>query len=165
MRGLRRRRRWRRARRHRPGSPPGPSSPSRRRSAAVLEVTDHGPGPTGEQAERAFERFYRADQARTPAAAAWAWPSSPRWSPRTAARSGWSPRPARARPSAIALPLAPEAMHDDPDEPGDPALLTQGRPRAAAENGHDVPERRLGWPPAPAQMARTARAAASGGSV
>jgi two-component system OmpR family sensor kinase len=33
--------------------------------AAVLDVRDHGPGLTPEQAEHVFERFYRADQART----------------------------------------------------------------------------------------------------
>ncbi len=33
--------------------------------AVILEVTDHGPGMTPEQASRVFERFYRADQART----------------------------------------------------------------------------------------------------
>jgi two-component system OmpR family sensor kinase len=33
--------------------------------AVTLDVTDHGPGMTREQAHRVFERFYRADQART----------------------------------------------------------------------------------------------------
>ena len=32
--------------------------------AVILEVVDRGPGLTREQAERVFERFYRADQAR-----------------------------------------------------------------------------------------------------
>ncbi len=33
--------------------------------AVLLDVKDHGPGMTPEQAQRVFERFYRADQART----------------------------------------------------------------------------------------------------
>jgi two-component system OmpR family sensor kinase len=32
---------------------------------AVIEVSDAGPGLTGDQAERVFERFYRVDKART----------------------------------------------------------------------------------------------------
>jgi two-component system OmpR family sensor kinase len=41
---------------YQPGNPAVP--------CAILEVTDHGPGLTEEQASRVFERFYRADQAR-----------------------------------------------------------------------------------------------------
>ena len=37
----------------------------RDRDQAVIEVTDEGPGLTAEQVERVFERFYRADTART----------------------------------------------------------------------------------------------------
>jgi len=33
--------------------------------AVLLDVIDHGPGMTQDQADRVFERFYRADQART----------------------------------------------------------------------------------------------------
>jgi signal transduction histidine kinase len=44
---------------------PARATPARNQPAAVLEVTDHGPGLSREQAQHVFERFYRADQART----------------------------------------------------------------------------------------------------
>jgi two-component system OmpR family sensor kinase len=44
----------------------GPAAlPAGAQSAAVLEVTDYGPGLSPDQAAHAFERFYRADAART----------------------------------------------------------------------------------------------------
>jgi two-component system, OmpR family, sensor kinase len=42
-----------------------PAAPPITGQAIVLEVTDFGPGLTPQQAERVFERFYRADAART----------------------------------------------------------------------------------------------------
>jgi two-component system OmpR family sensor kinase len=51
-----------------PGSPIELRAGTRRddgASSAAIEVVDHGPGLTQEQAERVFERFYRADPART----------------------------------------------------------------------------------------------------
>ncbi len=97
--------------------------------AVTLDVTDQGPGMTPDQAQRVFERFYRADQART----------------RTTGGSGLGlaivralvtahggtasvrTAPGRGATFRIALPLAPEAQggmaaDDDPDldEPGQP---------------------------------------------
>ena len=96
--------------------------------AVTLDVTDHGPGMTPEQAHRVFERFYRADQART----------------RTSGGSGLGlaivsalvtahggvasvrTAPGHGATFRIALPLDPEAQggmasDDDPDldEPGE----------------------------------------------
>ncbi len=49
-----------------PGSPAGDAGPPSGVPvpAVVLDVEDDGPGMTTEQAQRVFERFYRADQAR-----------------------------------------------------------------------------------------------------
>lgn len=51
-----------------PGTPVsielGPGRPGQA-PAVLLDVTDHGPGLTPEQAERIFERFYRTDTSRT----------------------------------------------------------------------------------------------------
>jgi two-component system OmpR family sensor kinase len=92
--------------------------------AAILDVTDQGPGMTQEQARRVFERFYRADQARTRATGgsglglaivrALVVAQGGVASVRTAEGQGATFR--------IALPLAPEALGhpDDSDAPDDP---------------------------------------------
>jgi two-component system, OmpR family, sensor kinase len=92
--------------------------------AVILDVTDHGPGMTQEQARRVFERFYRADQARTRATGgsglglaivrALVAAQGGVVSVRTAEGQGATFR--------IALPLAPEALGDPDDaDPADPA--------------------------------------------
>src|SRR5690242_631708 len=126
--------------------------------AVTLDVTDHGPGMTPEQAHRVFERFYRTDQARTRATGgsglglaivnALVSAHGGVASVRTA--------PGKGATFRIALPLAPEARggaaaDDDPDldeaveapEP-DPGLgpagdVTDGTaPPGGGEAGEDV---------------------------
>jgi two-component system OmpR family sensor kinase len=89
--------------------------------SVVLEVTDQGPGLRPDQAERVFERFYRADTART----------------RTAGGTGLGlaivaalvaahggtvaldTAPGRGATFRITLPLTPEAQDDRSDRSGD----------------------------------------------
>jgi len=93
--------------------------------AVILDVTDHGPGMSPEQAQRVFERFYRTDRARTRVRGgsglglaivnALVSAQGGVASVRTAEGKGATFR--------IALPLAPEAQgnqhpDDDPDHPG-----------------------------------------------
>jgi two-component system OmpR family sensor kinase len=86
--------------------------------AVILDVTDHGPGMSQEQAHRVFERFYRADQARTRAkggsglglaiVAALVSAHGGVASVRTA--------PGRGATFRVTLPLAPEAQGGQPDD-------------------------------------------------
>ena len=96
--------------------------------AVTLDVTDHGPGMTPEQARRVFERFYRADQARTRATGGSGLGLAIVSALVTAHGGATSVRTAPGQGSTfrIALPLDPEAQggshpDDDPDidEPGD----------------------------------------------
>src|SRR4029077_4426472 len=90
--------------------------------AATLDVTDHGPGMTADQAHRVFERFYRADQARTRATGG-SGLGLAIVSALVAAHGGVASvrtAPDRGATFRIALPLAPEAQgglaaDDDPD--------------------------------------------------
>jgi two-component system OmpR family sensor kinase len=80
--------------------------------AATLDVTDHGPGMTPEQAHRVFERFYRADQARTRATGG-SGLGLAIVSALVAAHGGVASvrtAPGRGATFRIALPLAPEAQ-------------------------------------------------------
>jgi two-component system, OmpR family, sensor kinase len=97
-----------------------------RQPAAVLEVADHGPGLTKEQAEHVFERFYRADQARTSGGTGLGLAIV---AALVAAHGGaaWvRTQPGSGATFCIALPLTPEAAEganegDDPGEEADTA--------------------------------------------
>jgi hypothetical protein len=88
----------------------------------TLDVTDHGPGMTSDQANRVFERFYRADQARTRATGG-SGLGLAIVNSLVAAHGGVASvrtAPGRGATFRIALPLAPEAQggtaaDDDPD--------------------------------------------------
>jgi len=98
--------------------------------AVTLDVTDQGPGMTPDQAHRVFERFYRADQARTRATGG-SGLGLAIVNSLVAAHGGVASvrtAPGRGATFRIALPLAPEAQggtaaDDDPDtdEPGEGA--------------------------------------------
>ena len=92
--------------------------------AAVLEVTDHGPGLTKEQADHVFERFYRADAARTSGGTGLGLAIV---AALVAAHGGvtWvRSRPGEGATFSFALPLSEDALassaEDDVEEP-DPA--------------------------------------------
>jgi two-component system, OmpR family, sensor kinase len=97
-----------------------PGSPA----AVTLDVTDHGPGMSPEQANRVFERFYRADQARTRATGG-SGLGLAIVNALVAAHGGVASvrtAPDRGATFRIALPLDPEAQggmaaDDDLDEP------------------------------------------------
>ncbi len=85
--------------------------------AVIFEVADHGPGLTPQQADHVFERFYRADQARTRKAGGTGLGLAI-VAALVAAHGGavWvESRPGGGATFRIALPLAPEARQSDQD--------------------------------------------------
>jgi two-component system, OmpR family, sensor kinase len=126
--------------------PPGPEAEtSTSPPAVILEVADRGPGLTPEQSERAFERFYRADQARARQAGGTGLGLAIVAALVVAhgGRVSVEPTPGSGATFRIALPLAPEVLDleatdleaTDPDAPGPdapgpeaPGPVPAGRP-------------------------------------
>jgi two-component system, OmpR family, sensor kinase len=95
-----------------------PEAQARRahRPAAVLEVADQGPGLTRDQAEHVFERFYRADPARSVGGTGLGLAIV---AALVAAHGGVSwvrSTPGHGATFCIALPLAPEAAQDSDED-------------------------------------------------
>jgi two-component system, OmpR family, sensor kinase len=88
--------------------------------AVILEVADRGPGLTPEQAERAFERFYRADQARARQAGGTGLGLAIVAALVVAhgGRVSVEPTPGSGATFRIALPLAPEVLAPGAPAPG-----------------------------------------------
>ncbi|MGE0044093.1 MAG: sensor histidine kinase, partial [Vicinamibacterales bacterium] len=79
-------------------------------AAARVDVTDSGPGMSADVAARAFDPFFRADPARSPATAgAGLGLSLVRWiAERHQARVSFAPAPGGGSTFTIRLPLAPD---------------------------------------------------------
>jgi two-component system OmpR family sensor kinase len=95
--------------------------------SVVLEVTDQGPGLPPEQAERVFERFYRADTARTRKAGGTGLGLAIVAALVTAhgGTVALDTAPGQGSTFRITLPLAPEAQTAPPDEtPPDNSFIT-----------------------------------------
>jgi two-component system, OmpR family, sensor kinase len=113
--------------------------------AVVLLVTDHGPGMTQEQARRAFERFYRADQARTRATGG-SGLGLAIVNALMAAQGGTASvrtAPGKGATFRIALPLAPEAvgsqdLDDDESDPADEPEVANGIATGEAESAGET---------------------------
>jgi two-component system, OmpR family, sensor kinase len=95
--------------------------------AVVLDVADDGPGMTTEQAQRVFERFYRADQARNRASGGTGLGLAIVHG-LVAAHGGTvtvSTAPGRGADFQVKLPLSPDAQGDefDDEDPKEPAEL------------------------------------------
>ena len=93
--------------------------------AVVLDVEDDGPGMTTEQAQRVFERFYRADQARNRASGGTGLGLAI-VDGLVAAHGGTvsvRTAPGQGADFQVRLPLSPDAQIDDLDEDAQPSDL------------------------------------------
>jgi two-component system OmpR family sensor kinase len=90
--------------------------------AVVLDVEDDGPGMTAEQAQRVFERFYRADQARNRASGGSGLGLAIVHGLVTAHGGTVSVRtaPGRGADFQVKLPLSPDTQVDDFDDEDSP---------------------------------------------
>jgi two-component system, OmpR family, sensor kinase len=117
--------------------------------AVVLEVVDHGPGMSAEQAQHVFERFYRADQARTRATGGTGLGLAI-VSALVMAHGGTvalDTAPGRGATFRVALPLDPEAQGTDDDDDDDhehPGVATS--PWAPAADDGQVGPMATAWP-------------------
>jgi two-component system OmpR family sensor kinase len=113
-------------------APGHPDGPARAVPAVVLDVADHGQGLTPEQAERVFERFYRADQARNRKSGGGSGLGLAIVSALVAAHGGTATvqsAPGQGATFRLTLPLAPDAgrFQDEPEAgPDDPQTGVAG---------------------------------------
>jgi two-component system OmpR family sensor kinase len=101
-----------------PSGDPGQGAAGNAPPAVIFEVADRGPGLTPDQAERAFERFYRADQARARQAGGTGLGLAIVAALVVAhgGRVSVEPTPGSGATFRIALPLAPEALGPGPEQ-------------------------------------------------
>jgi two-component system OmpR family sensor kinase len=134
--------------------PPPPGADQQTVPAVLLEVTDHGPGLTAEQAHRVFERFYRADQARTRKTGGTGLGLAI-VSALVSAHGGAvsvDSRPGQGATFRVALPLAPEAQGGRDEDPDD-APAADAPPGMPGPGGPppEQPGPAAAWPPGGAQ--------------
>ncbi|HXZ64127.1 MAG TPA: HAMP domain-containing sensor histidine kinase, partial [Streptosporangiaceae bacterium] len=113
---------------------PAPQPERGHRPAAVLEIADRGPGLTKAQAEHVFERFYRADPARTVGGTGLGLAIV---AALVAAHGGASwvrSTPGEGATFCIALPLAPEAAQDSDEEDQDFEAVDEPDPEAGDQD-------------------------------
>jgi two-component system OmpR family sensor kinase len=108
--------------------PPPPGAANHLVPAVVIEVTDHGPGLPADQAQRVFERFYRADEARTRQTGGTGLGLAIVSALVTAHSGavGVQSVPGQGATFRVALPLAPEAQGGGEDEDGSDAESLAG---------------------------------------